>query len=219
MAIVKTLTPHENTFLLVWKITEDAETLKKLVHRVNDTHSANAQKHLHWFASRAALAVHFGGNTMLEIAKDQFNKPSLKVGEQAYHLSITHSNNYAAVLFSKTYLVALDIEKVDNRIGRVSHKFMNAAELEMLAGELNPVNAQTLIWSGKETLYKYYGQKELDFKQHMTIFTNKQYPSANPVKIRGCLHKFSPAFYDIMVDLIDEDFILTYIVDSRNNLS
>lgn len=212
MAIVKTLTPHENTFLLVWKITEDTETLKKLVNQVNDMQTQSNQKHLHWFASRAALAVHFGLEVPLVIHKDSFNKPSLTVGDQAYHLSITHSNHYAAVLFSKTFSVALDIEKVDQRIGRVAHKFMNAAEAEMLEGDSNLVNAQTLIWSAKETLYKFYGQKELDFKQHMTIFTNKQYPNATPVKIRGCLHKFAPVFYEIEAELIDENYILTYMM-------
>ncbi len=212
MAIVKTLTPHENTFLLVWKITEDTETLKKLVEQVNDMQTLSSQKHLHWFASRAALSSHFGLEVPLVIHKDSFNKPSLLVGEQAYHLSITHSNNYAAVLFSKTFSVALDIEKVDQRIGRVAHKFVNAAEAEMLEGDSNPVHAQTLIWSAKETLYKFYGQKELDFKQHMTIFTNKQYPTVGPVKMRGYLHKLSPVFYEIEVELIDENFILTYMI-------
>ena len=36
MAIVKTFTPGENTFLLVWKITEDAETLNNYLHNISD---------------------------------------------------------------------------------------------------------------------------------------------------------------------------------------
>jgi 4'-phosphopantetheinyl transferase EntD len=82
----------------------------------------------------------------------------------------------------------------------------------LLTKENNLVYAQTLIWSGKETLYKFYSQKELDFKQHMTIFTNNKNPQKEAVKIRGCLHKFSPVFYDINVLMI-EDFVITYIVE------
>jgi phosphopantetheinyl transferase len=203
MAIVKTFTPGENTFLLVWKITEDAETLNKYLDHLTDAQTTTPKHSLHWLASRAAITTHFGLDAVVIINKDIYNRPSMLVDGEKYHLSITHSSNYAAVMFSKFRNVALDLEKVDERVGRVAHKFINSAEEEMLLQSKNIIHDQTLIWSAKETLYKFYGQKELDFKKHMTIFTQQP-------QLRGCLHKTTPIFYDMNDELLD-GFILTYM--------
>ncbi|MFN3444543.1 MAG: 4'-phosphopantetheinyl transferase family protein [Bacteroidia bacterium] len=203
MAIVKTFTPGENTFLLVWKITEDAETLNKYLDHLTDAQTTTPKHSLHWLASRAAITTHFGLGAVVIINKDIYNRPSMLVDGEKYHLSITHSSNYAAVMFSKFRNVALDLEKVDERVGRVAHKFINSAEEEMLLQSKNIIHDQTLIWSAKETLYKFYGQKELDFKKHMTIFTQQP-------QLRGCLHKTTPIFYDMNDELLD-GFILTYM--------
>jgi phosphopantetheinyl transferase len=206
MAIVKTFTPGENTFLLVWKITENVETLSAYLGNVTDKETLTPRHNLHWLASRAALVSHFGAEAIIVIAKDNYNKPSMLVNGEPYHLSITHSGTYAAVIFSKFRSVALDLEKLDDRVGRVAHKFINGAEAELLQQSKNLIHDQTLIWSAKETLYKFYGEKELDFKLHMTIFTN------NPMQLRGCLHKHVPQFYDMHVTMI-EDYILTYMAE------
>jgi phosphopantetheinyl transferase len=203
MAIVKTFTPGENTFLLVWKITEDAETLNKYLDHLTDAQTTTPKHSLHWLASRAAITTHFGLDAVVIINKDIYNRPSMLVDGEKYHLSITHSSNYAAVMFSKFRNVALDLEKVDERVGRVAHKFINSAEEEMLLQSKNIIHDQTLIWSAKETLYKFYGQKELDFKKHMTIFTQQP-------QLRGCLHKTTPIFYEMNDELLD-GFILTYM--------
>lgn len=191
---------------MVWKITENAETLTSYLTNLTDKETLTPKHNLHWLASRAALVTHFGVDALIVITKDKYNKPSMMVNGEAYHLSITHSGIYAAVLFSKYRTVALDLEKVDDRIGRVAHKFVNAAEAELLQQSKNLIHDQALIWSAKETLYKFYGEKELDFKLHMTIFTN------NPMQLRGCLHKRAPQFYDMQATLID-DYILTYMTE------
>lgn len=204
MAIVKSFSPSENTFLLVWKITEDADTLKNRLHGVSDTQTLSPKTNLHWLASRAALAEYFAGAEIV-ILKDEYNKPSMDVDGKKYHLSITHSNKYAAVLFSTTAQVSLDLEKIDMRVERVAGKFVNNAESEMMQTSLNTTLDYTRIWSAKETLYKFYGLKELDFKQHMTVFIN------NLKALRGCIHKVNPEFFDISHEQI-EDYILTYII-------
>jgi 4'-phosphopantetheinyl transferase EntD len=65
-------------------------------------------------------------------------------------------------------LLGIDLERIDPRIGRVKKKFMNEQEWNF-AGEDSQIAEQTLIWSTKETLYKLYGQKELDFKENLLI--------------------------------------------------
>jgi hypothetical protein len=79
MAIVKTFTPGENTFLLVWKITEDAETLNNYLHNISDNQTTTPKTNLHWLASRAALSTHFGFDAVVVINKDIYNRPSMTV--------------------------------------------------------------------------------------------------------------------------------------------
>lgn len=145
MAIVKTFTPGENTFLLVWKITENVETLSAYLGNVTDKETLTPRHNLHWLASRAALVSHFGAEAIIVIAKDNYNKPSMLVNGEPYHLSITHSGTYAAVIFSKFRSVALDLEKLDDRVGRVAHKFINGAEAELLQQSKNLIHDLSLI--------------------------------------------------------------------------
>ncbi|MBW7845201.1 MAG: 4'-phosphopantetheinyl transferase superfamily protein [Bacteroidia bacterium] len=206
MAIINSISIGENTLLLVWDITESVEILSNLTKNIQDIGTLTPKNNLHWLASRAILASHFGKDAIIVISKNKFNKPSMTVNGEDYNLSITHSGQYAAILFSKFRMVALDIEKLDSRIDRVTHKFINNAETEMLESSKNSTHDKTLIWSAKETLYKFYGEKELDFKQHMTIFIN------NPMQLRGCLHKHTPHFYELHATLFN-NYVLTYLVE------
>lgn len=199
----------ENTFLLVWEITENADELKTKVLNVLDNLTETPRHNLHWLASRAALAEYFGQTTDITILKNEFNKPSMLVNNVPYHLSITHSYKYAAVLFSTTHKVAVDLEKVDDRIARVSQKFVNAAEAEMFLANNSPILFQTIIWSAKETLYKHYGQKELDFKQHLTVFITQ---TVDGIKLRGCIHKTSVFFYEMTMMPL-HNYVLTYLIE------
>jgi len=45
---------------------------------------------------------------------------------------------------------------------------MNENELTF-AGNSSQIAEMTLIWSAKESLYKLYNKKELDFKKHLVI--------------------------------------------------
>jgi phosphopantetheinyl transferase len=99
----------------------------------------------------------------IEIHKNENNKPTLYIDHEKYFISISHSYEYVGIMFSKTHEVGLDIERVDDRIHRVSNKFLN--DNEQLFAESKLI--KTLIWSAKESMYKWYGKKELDFKLNM----------------------------------------------------
>lgn len=140
-----------------------------------------------------------------------FNKPALWVNGKFYHLSISHSFNMAVVIISMNHAVAVDIEKIDERVVRVSRKFMNDAEQEMMLEVEDKVLHLTLTWSAKETLYKFHGLKEIDFKKHLTVFTKTDYLPNAKTNLRGCLHKTQPVFYDMHWERVDENYVLTYM--------
>lgn len=120
---------------------------------------------LHWYASRVLLQNLFDAHK-IEIHKNEANKPTLFIDDEKYFISISHSYEYVGIMFSRTHEIGLDIEKIDERINRVSRKFLN--ENEQLFAE--SILSKTLIWSAKESVYKWYGKKELDFKEHMQAY-------------------------------------------------
>jgi 4'-phosphopantetheinyl transferase len=175
--------------------------------RFHDEHAASRQSNLHWLASRVLIRYLFSGH-VIEVLKDEFNKPSLTIGGFPYHLSITHSFQYAAVIISKTRTVAIDMERFDERIQRVKYKFTRKDEFAYLQPD-EESKMLTVIWSAKETLYKYYGKKELDFKLNLRIAPFVYKPIIN---LAGVIE--NDAFYkklEIKTETID-GYVLTYIV-------
>ncbi|MCF8255566.1 MAG: 4'-phosphopantetheinyl transferase superfamily protein [Bacteroidia bacterium] len=160
-----------NCFLAVWHITESIEEMRlnlgeNLIEKDKEKKLVQANAR-HYLASRILLTNLFPAQT-IELLKNQNNKPSLFLNQQEWSISITHSFDYAAILIQENGHLGIDIERIDPRITRVKQKFMNEAEKEF-AGAENQIAEQVLIWSAKETLYKVYGNKELDFKNNLYI--------------------------------------------------
>lgn len=162
---------EHNLMLAVWHITESKDELKNLIgddffeHNMHEKMEKNSARH--YLASRALLAQQFYPNKC-HLHKNEFNKPLLEINGAPHYVSITHSHDYAAIIFSKTMEVGIDLELVDRRINRVAHKFMNEIETSY-AGDENQITEKTIIWSAKETLYKIYGEKAVDFKMNLFI--------------------------------------------------
>src|ERR1043165_442364 len=166
---IKTLS--EGTILALWKIKESKaelqEMLNHLIHDVSKTLNQRESAGIHWLASRVLLQEIFL-EQKVHIHKNEFNKPRLEIDGKKYFVSITHSHDFAGVMVSDKHEVGLDIEKIDERINRVAHKFINEDENKFIVNE-KAVLYKTLTWSAKEAMYKVYGLKELDFKENMTV--------------------------------------------------
>jgi phosphopantetheinyl transferase len=100
-------------------------------------------------------------------------KPFLE--NEAYHFSISHCGDYAAVIVSSTQRVGVDVELVTEKVAKVKHKFLSDKEQNMIAAiesssfQLVHESMMTAAWSIKESLYKWYGDGEVDFKEHLHI--------------------------------------------------
>jgi phosphopantetheinyl transferase len=90
-----------------------------------------------------------------------------------YHFSISHCGDFAAAIVSSSNRVGVDVELVSPKIQQVSRKFLNESEETYLVGwkDIPKVylEMQTMIWSAKEAIYKWYGNGEVDFKKHITL--------------------------------------------------
>lgn len=211
---VKTIVPGLQ--LAIWKITEtDEELLVGLGNKLHqlDHHErikgANAR---HYLASRLLIAELFP-NQKIELLKDANNRPSLLLNQVNHAISITHSHDLAGILLAQTGHPGIDLERTDRRIGRVKHKFMNDPEFAFAGSETQTLE-QTLIWSAKETLFKLYSRKEIDFREHLFI---APFTIGNQGVLTGLIQKDSMAIHvNITYEVFDE-YVLTFAHSNHNH--
>ena len=199
------------TFLIVWEITESNAQLQELLHnRLNDWNSTEQNReNKHWLASRLAILHHFK-NEEVDLIKDEFNKPHLKVDDKDVFVSISHSFDKAAVIIGMNNPVALDIERIDKRIDRVQHKFCNNDELNMAQNNTNPTTVFAIIWAAKETMYKWYGKKEIEFKTQMMIEPFDVYNKEFLIRGRIKKHAFTK---ELAIKVrVEDGYVMTFVV-------
>ncbi len=83
-----------------------------------------------------------------QIYYNKKGKPYIK--DKPFHISISHSGKRITIGISEKQ-IGVDIQKTDNRLVKISHKFVNARDKETLGFNINSL---TLIWSAKEAVYK-----------------------------------------------------------------
>ena len=93
-------------------------------------------------------------------------KPFLE--DEAYHFSISHCGDYAAVIVSKEYRVGVDVELINDKIEKIIHKFLSKQEKKLLHADAVNKTA-TLLWSIKESVYKWKGSGGVDFIKHINV--------------------------------------------------
>jgi phosphopantetheinyl transferase len=154
----------------VWHITESTEELLALVRPDEEdikTYESfkNEQRKKQWLASRAMLAI-MVAPLPLKIHYNAHGKPFLS--ENSVHISITHTNDYAAAAISENKKVGIDIEHFKPRIERVKERFLSEEETTSLSP--TPTFKELYYyWCGKEAIYKLHGLPGVDFRNDIRI--------------------------------------------------
>lgn len=124
----------------------------------------NEEKQLQWLASRYWLKKISKQQYTLHLQKSELGKPH--ISNFSSFFSISHSRDKIAVIYSKDRNVAIDIEHIQSKIAIVKHKFLNNSDY-LIQDDLVDL---ALIWSAKETIYKYFHDKSLySFKETIAI--------------------------------------------------
>ena len=155
--------------LAIWKIDEPISYFEGRCNIFPEERgqfkNLKGNKRLEWFASRYLLQLINEQDEKIVCIKDIHGKPYLR--NSSRHISLSHSHKMAAVISSK-YSVGIDIQKIVSKIERISKKFINEQEFDYL-GYNNRIEKMHIIWGAKESLYKAYGKRSLDFRKHMFI--------------------------------------------------
>ena len=169
MPLYKTIRVNDFTKVLIWKIEESLADLTKGIELTEQSKKrVDAMKsilHQQGFMSIRQLLKQ-AGYVDADVFYDEFGKPHLK---DKNYLSISHSFTFTAIIISEKKPVGIDVEKQRDKIVKIAHKFTPIEEYNTIANHEALVSKLTIVWGAKESLYKIYGKKKLQFLHHIYI--------------------------------------------------
>ena len=201
-----------NARLGIWEITESTDELYRQARLTPSEH--DFYKHLksplrqkHWLSYRLILPHLIEKEAVSGIAYDEFGKPYLENG--AGQISVAHSGKYATLIISKTNRVGIDIEAIQPKIVKLTHKFLTKEEMEYKFAS-GAIESLCVIWCAKEALYKLQGGRGLVFSEHIHInhltFTGNGHLTGYVIRE----HKRSQ--YHLFYESLD-DYIMVYTIE------
>ena len=164
-----------DTRLGIWQISEPESFFNVPLQR-SITHPHKRLQHL---AGRNLLKTLYPDFPLELIQVADTNRPFLE--DEAFHFSISHSDDFAAVVVSRKRRVGVDIETISSKIERIAKKFISPYEEELIFTN-NPISNTemlTLIWSAKEAVFKWYGLGGVDFREHIKLRSISENENAN----------------------------------------
>jgi 4'-phosphopantetheinyl transferase len=161
---------NENFKLGLWNLSEgEIELWESFVTVASENEKAEALKFKNpgrkteWIACR--LLIYNLLNKAIDIEYDSNRKPFMV--DHHWKISISHTRGMVCVIVSKND-AGIDIELISDRVLKIEDRFLSPSEKENISS--NERLLQVLInWSAKETIYKVYGKKGVDFKQNIFI--------------------------------------------------
>lgn len=168
---------NDTTRLGVWRIEEEEKFFLKKVPLHNEV--SHPYKRLQHLAGRFLLPALFDDFPLEEVLIADTRKPFLQ--DELYHFSISHCGNFAAALVSRIHRVGVDIELVTPRMKYISAKFISDHEKRFFTSPLKPLHIMekekerieieflTILWSSKEAIFKWYGNGEVNFRNHIQL--------------------------------------------------
>ncbi len=198
MPLYKTIRVNDFTKVLVWKIEESLEDLTVGIELTEQSKKrVDAMKsilHQQGFMSIRQLLKQ-AGYVDADVFYDEFGKPHLK---DKNYLSISHSFTFTAIIISKKKPVGIDVEKQRDKIVKIAHKFTPIEEYNTIANHEALVSKLTIVWGAKESLYKIYGKKKLQFLHHIYIedFSFIDTKTTGVIKYKGYVSSYDICFLE-----------------------
>jgi phosphopantetheinyl transferase len=167
-----------DTRLAVWRIDEGESFFRETV--TVDTGVKHPQKRLQHLAGRFLLRRLFPEFPVGDIRIADTRRPYLEDG--SFQFSISHCGDFAAAVVSRELRVGIDVEEATPRIRRIIPKFLHPDERAWLESDpktgyspdaptddWRPFVVPTLMWSVKESVFKWHGDGGVDFSDHIRI--------------------------------------------------
>lgn len=166
---------QDNTEIAVWKI-DETETffingLSLLPVELSELNLLKGRRRLEWLASRYLVHLMLTDlglsdlDSRIPLIKDTHGKPYLE--NSGLHVSFSHSHEMAAAILSHRS-VGIDIQYFVSKIEIISQKYLRNVEASALKPNTR-LQQLHIFWGAKESMYKSYGKKELDFRDQIMV--------------------------------------------------
>lgn len=201
---------NDHSLFAIWKISETVEELRSAIKlRENEDLLYNTfvaeSRQKQWLAYRILIRELLTPDEF-PVEYDASGKPYLAGSDS--HISVTHTDDLAAVIISRHARVGIDIEKIKPRVEKVRDKFISEKE-SFLIGKERELEQLTLAWCAKEALYKLYGHRNLDFRENMLV----DIPAKAGMQFKAEIHfNGIRSQYQLYSELIGS-YILVYLLD------
>ena len=169
MAVVNIREVYPGVSLGLWQMDESPEQLFDLYPHLLPYRSSlddkykNDGRKLEFLAIRALmyemLWVNGASKGLLSHAGDFTHNGQGKPLFRGYHVSISHTKGYAALILSKKSEVAVDIEYMSDRVERIASKFLRKDE------RADSLDSKLVHWCAKETVFKLFSEENLLFEE------------------------------------------------------
>ena len=147
---------ENNISIYIWKIQESLKELIQLYPYIEFPKFKSDKRNLEALCSRILLYNH---SKSLKISYSDTGSPSLNNHQ---YISISHSGNLVCIGVSKN-TIGIDIEEISERSLRSHSKFVNVNQTNL------DKNKTSLIWSIKESVFKYHNIGGIDFKRDILL--------------------------------------------------
>lgn len=169
MAVVNIREVYPGVSLGLWQMDESPEQLFDLYPHLLPYRSSlddkykNDGRKLEFLTIRALmyemLRVNGASKGLLSHAGDFTHNGQGKPLFRGYHVSISHTKGYAALILSKKSEVAVDIEFMSDRVERIASKFLRKDE------RADSLDSKLVHWCAKETVFKLFSEENLLFEE------------------------------------------------------
>ncbi|QEM12650.1 4'-phosphopantetheinyl transferase family protein [Mucilaginibacter rubeus] len=210
MAIAYRQRIDDDTEFALWRIEEEATDLYSQL-QLNQQEKdfveslSNGKRHLHWLGTRVLLRKMLRTDEYIDCKVDEHGKPYLV--NLPYHISLSHSFDYAAVMISKTHKVGIDIEQIKQKVERIANKFMRKQELAFIGGR-QKIEQLYVCWCAKEAVYKCNGQKEVSFADNILL---EPFQFEHHGVVNAQLHKKNNVIDYTVGYMQYEDYMIGYV--------
>lgn len=170
--------PAPKTSIVVWKIQETEKWFReRLPLDFSIKHPARLLQHM---AGRYLLSWMDPEFPHQDVRLTEYGRPYLESGNRWF--SISHSADMATAIMGTDGEVGVDLEFMAPRVLRIVPRFLGMAEREWIEslpgmratengslGGPEAIRLCTLLWSAKESAYKWIGEAGLDFAKSLEI--------------------------------------------------
>jgi 4'-phosphopantetheinyl transferase len=165
--------PFPGATFAAWQIAEEEAFFRIDLPLSAEEETAFAQlkglRRMEWLAGRWLLHKISGAPQRLPLAKTAFSKPFF-LNRPDLFCSLSHSHGIVGALLSDINC-GCDLQLLVDKMPKIAPKFLNSDERHFI--EQQPAQRQFdlmhLIWTAKESLYKAWGLKELDFRADLQV--------------------------------------------------